>query len=577
MTRRLIRCAALFFIMVPEVTNGSVAVDVRIEGIGNEQVDSVRASLSLVRQKDHPLLTEALLQRLHRLAPSEIGKALEPFGYYNAKVDSTLTKEGEGWRAMYRIDLGSPVRVTAVELEIRGIGATDQRLLEWKQQFPMKQGDVLHQGQYEEAKRALLNIARETGYFDGDFTKREIRINNNETTARISLQFETGPRFRLGEVRFKQNAFDESFLRRFVTFSINDPFDGKTLTVLQTSLIDSGYFQRVEVRPIDDAIVDTRVPIEVSLDPRKPKRYTFGAGFGTDTGPRGTVGFEHRHLNRRGHRLGATLALSAIKSEFGTRYRVPLLRPATDQLIYALSLVDEDSDSRRRQTSSIGVNFTHKIGRWQRTAGIDIERERFDLDQKQETTQLLIPKLSWQRANVDNPLNPRRGWRINTETRGAAESLLSDTSFLQLLFRGKSIYPLGSGRLLARGEIGATSVTDFSRLPPSLRMFTGGDNSVRGYKFDSLGPRNEEGQIVGGQNLFVASLEYEHPIRQNMALAAFIDVGDAFNSSSVKLNRGAGIGMRWALPFGALRIDLAAGLDRPGNPLRLHINLGPDL
>ena len=118
-------------------------------------------------------------------------------------------------------------------------------------------------------------------------------------------------------------------------------------------------------------------------------------------------------------------------------------------------------------------------------------------------------------------------------------------------------------------------IDDTDELPESLGFLAGGDNSVRGYDFESIG-LSENGEVSVAENLFVGSVEYEHPIKNGFAIAAFIDVGDAFNDS-IKLNKGAGLGLRWRLPFGALRLDAASALDLDGDPIRLHFSFGTDL
>jgi translocation and assembly module TamA len=117
---------------------------------------------------------------------------------------------------------------------------------------------------------------------------------------------------------------------------------------------------------------------------------------------------------------------------------------------------------------------------------------------------------------------------------------------------------------------------EFNDLPPSIRFFAGGDRSVRGYDYRTLGPLNEEGDVIGGKNLLIGSLEYEHRILEKWSLATFYDTGNAFNDFSEPLKKGAGVGVRWHSPVGLIRIDVAAALEKD-YPLRLHVTVGPDL
>jgi translocation and assembly module TamA len=112
-------------------------------------------------------------------------------------------------------------------------------------------------------------------------------------------------------------------------------------------------------------------------------------------------------------------------------------------------------------------------------------------------------------------------------------------------------------------------------LPASLRFFAGGDRSVRGYSYQSLGPKDSTGKVIGGKNLFVGSLEIERPVLKDWGVALFYDAGNAFNSlSEVNLFQGAGIGLRYYSPVGTLRLDLARqiGVDNP--KFRIHFTVG---
>jgi translocation and assembly module TamA len=163
---------------------------------------------------------------------------------------------------------------------------------------------------------------------------------------------------------------------------------------------------------------------------------------------------------------------------------------------------------------------------------------------------------------------------------GTDEVLGSDTGFFQANAAGKIILPLWStARVLARGEVGWTAEQDFDALPFSVRYFTGGDNTVRGYQYKSLGPKDAEGQVIGGSELVVASIELDQQVFGNWSVAAFVDMGNAFNTfADMSLKTGVGGGVRWYSPLGPIRFDIAVPLanDAPDN-FRIHLTIGPDL
>jgi translocation and assembly module TamA len=126
-------------------------------------------------------------------------------------------------------------------------------------------------------------------------------------------------------------------------------------------------------------------------------------------------------------------------------------------------------------------------------------------------------------------------------------------------------------------EGGHTSVKDFDNLPATLRFYAGGDQSVRGYAYNSLGPLDSLGSVAGGKYLLVGSIEYEHRLFEKWSAATFYDVGNAYNSSSEDFKEGAGVGLRWRSPIGPLRVDVSWALSLEEHPWRFHLVVGPDL
>ena len=190
-------------------------------------------------------------------------------------------------------------------------------------------------------------------------------------------------------------------------------------------------------------------------------------------------------------------------------------------------------------------------------------------------SRLLMPGVSWVRIRADNEIRPRVGSKLSLEVRGANDGIISDTSFVQTIAQGNWIWSRPSGqRFLVRGQAGTTAMNDFAELPASVRFFAGGDNSVRGYGFEELGPVDADGNVIGGSSLLTGSFEFEQPLRERWSLAFFVDSGNAFESSNVDAKTGVGIGGRWISPLGPIRIDLAVPLDDDTRGLSLPLQPG---
>ena len=302
--------------------------------------------------------------------------------------------------------------------------------------------------------------------------------------------------------------------------------------------------------------------------------HTFGIGAATDTGPRVRYGFQDRRINRSGHRFEGRIEVSAIGSNFGGR--TALLHLAT----FAIDAASESETTDNVETTRLVTGLRHTVKRqsWLETAFIELQRESFTVGDEEDVTNLLVPGITWTRSRSDEPSRPQRGYRIGIELRGASSEVFSDLSFAQLVLRGKRVYSLLWGaRLLLRAEAGVTELGRFEELPASLRFFAGGDNSVRGYAYESLGPTDADGEVIGGRHLLVGSAEVDFPLTERWSIAGFIDEGNAIDKANDDLFTGVGAGLRWHSPIGPIRFDLAHPLDDPDTDLRFHLSMGLDL
>ncbi|QBQ56459.1 outer membrane protein assembly factor [Nitrosococcus wardiae] len=553
-------------------------LEVEVQGVEGKALENVMAYLSIVHHQEDPQLTEEQIHRLHDKVVDEVQTALEVYGYYRPQIQADLQQYPGQWLARYWIDPGPRMSVEEVNLNLTGEGRDDPAFQALQEDFPVKKKNPLNHADYEQGKAALQQLAAERGYFQAEFTQQKLQVNLEAYVATVVLHFSTGPRYRFGPVTFSETVVRPQLLARYVPFEEGELYESSDLIELHTALVDSNYFAEVEVEPQPQQAVDKKVPIEVRLQAVKRHRYSAGVGFGTDTGPRINLGWENRYVNRRGHRFGFALRASGIRQAFDTSYVIPIRDPRTDQLAIASSFGRESTRTSDSRIAQLGVRRVTARGDWRETLSLNYRWEDFEIDGESGTAKLLIPGVIWFRSQADDPIYPRRGHRISLELRGAAQELLSNNTFSQFTLRGKMVRSPGSrSRVLVRGALGMSLVSDFSELPPSVRYFAGGDQSVRGYAFNTLGAKDDEDRVVGGRNLFVGSLEYEYRLLDKWAVATFYDAGNAFNDFSLDLQQGAGVGIRWISPVGPIRVDLAWALSKPGTPFRLHVYLGPDL
>lgn len=553
------------------------ALQVQIEGVSDEVLENVRQLLSIEQQKADSALTPARIRRLHARAEEEIKQALEPFGYYRVQVDGTLQQTEQGWLARYAVSPGPPVRIGTLDITLQGEAREDPAFRSLLDDFPIRKGQPLHHPRYETAKNTLRTLAAERGYFDAELRRHRVEVDLDAYSARVELLFDSGPRYRFGPVQFEDTVVNQELLRSFQAFQEGEPYLADKLLELQRDLIDSDYFERVDVDPQPERSVERAVPVQVKLTARPRSRYSAGVGYGTDTGARGSLGFERRYVNRRGHRFRSELQISQIASQVEARYEIPVRDPRTDRLFGRARYSDEELDTSTSKTLELGVGLEQKLGLWRQVFSLTYLDSDFTVGTQQGHATLLMPGASWTRIKSDNPLFVHHGSRVGLDVRGAYEDVLSDTSFVQVRAHGKWIRSVGRDRILIRGEAGSTWVDDFSSLPPSVRFFAGGDYSVRGFAYQSLGPEDGAGNVIGGRHLLVGSIEYEHRLKDKWAAAVFYDAGNAIDNFGDELEHSAGVGVRWRSPVGWVRVDIAKPLSEPDEGIRLHLTIGPDL
>lgn len=556
-----------------------IQVQVQVEGIPPLLELNVRLFLSVEQQKAHALLNEGRLRRLHNKAEQEIRLALQPFGYYLPVIHAELTGDDRnGWTALYRIDRGPAMKVEVFDLKVSDQVREDTEFSAYLDKLPLKVGDTLNHQLYESIKSDLLRLAVERGYFDAVFNQASIEVDLNRYRAHIELDFDSGLRYRYGQIDATQTVLNPELLQRYIRFSSGEPFLSSDLISLRQAFNDSDFFNRVEVLPGEPEPETLQVPIDINLIPRKPNRYNLGLGYGTDTGARGSLSWEKPMLNDAGHRFKTELDVQEIGNSLTAHYSVPVFDPRTDRLVYSAGLVNEETDTSDSRVETIGISLNQNRGQWRQKLSLEYQHEDFTVAEISDTTTLLLPGASWSRTWGGNLIFTLDGIRLDLDVQGANEHWLSDISFLQMQGGIKFIKHLGaSNRLIARGRLGSTSTDDFDVLPSSLRFFAGGAQSVRGYAYQSLGPETDDGDVEGGKHLMVGSLEIDHRLQGNWGVALFYDTGNAINDLDDDLENGAGFGFRWKSPVGPVRIDFASAISRDGDPWRLHINIGPDL
>lgn len=565
-------------LLLPASAYAQASVSIEISGIDQTLETNVRHYLSLVQQKDSDLLTAIQIQRLHLRADKEIAAALQPYGYYHPQVESSLSQEdGNNWRAVYRIDAGNPLLIGIFDFTINGEMATDPEFRSQIRPGIPEAGARFSHIEYEDIKAGLNRLAAENGYFSAKFVQHRVEIDVEANLARVYLHYDSGRRYRFGELKLEQSVLNDELLRRFATFKSGDPYSLDLLLQFQQLLNDTQYFQVVEVSPGQPVEDSYEIPIALRLTPRNRHLFKIGFGYGTDTGARARFGWQMPRVNPQGHHIDAEISVSEIGHEVLGNYRIPVLNPRTDQIVLSAGEKEEKFETGTSTKRSVGISLNHGVGQWRETLSLEFQQEDFSIDNEDKTSDLLLPGGAWTRTWGKGFINVLDGIRLDLSVRGADSDFASDADFIQYGVNIKFITSLsGRDRIIMRGAAATIETDNFDEIPSSIRYYAGGANSVRGYAYQSLGPTDDDGDAVGGRRLLVGSIEYEHYFSDKWGLAIFTDAGNALDDFNDDLEQGVGFGVRWKSPVGPVRVDLANAITTD-NGWRLHINIGPDL
>lgn len=552
------------------------AAEIVIRGVEDDMAKSIKRSLSL--GEECSLAKWAVRYRFNQ-ADQEIGKALQSFGYYSPNIDKSLSIDEECWRAEFHIDPGQPVRFRNINIRITGEGAEDETFDNFVQKAPLSKDATFDHEVYEGFKSKLEEIAAERGYFNATFTEREVNVSKAKNTADVNLAFDTASRFKFGAVSFDNPPLTDELMQRYIPFNAQDPYEASKIGIFYRSLYNSEYF--------DDVIIDTNVdegsqtvPVDVRLIPTDPRTTRVAVGFSTDIGPRASLSYKNRLLNERGHRFQGNLSVAPVKQEAGAAYRIPGSSHQDGWNTFYGGFLQEETDTSESIKSTIGFRqlIPRKAG-WFETRFIEITDDQFEIADETSNNFSIVPGISWKYTTSSSAARPPSAHRLELEVSGTSEAIGSTTDYANVVLKGKIIRPLWSGaRIISRTRLGATFSDEFDRLPPSVRFFSGGDDSVRGFDFESIGPVNDDGEVIGGNRVLEASIEIDQLVREKWAIAVFMDAGNAtLNSFGSDLETAAGIGVRWYSPLGPLRVDLAAPVNSDESGVRFHISFGPDV
>ena len=547
-------------------------IQYKIQGINGDLKNNVvyyLDSLSAIPISKAPLRESKIKQAVRQ--------GMQALGYYSPKITFSYPKADDD-QLVIQIDKGDPVHVRNFYIELNGDAKKDPDFQKILATPDLKEKSVFNHAKYENLKSRIKTLAVSNGYFDARMTESSVKIYPSEKAADVVIDFESGHRYKFGEIHV-EGIPDTSVIDPLLHFKTGEAYSTRQLAQLSQSLSQTKYFQTVNVHPDTENIQNYTVPVLVKLTHRKDNIMETGVGYSTDEGPRLQWNWEKPWVNDKGHHFTSQLKIAQTTQSADFSYYVPNKNPIDDYYKFQTTLEEEDLDDTQYKEVETGVHYITKLwGDWQRDYFLKTQYEEYTQGEDEGNTLLYLPGVSLTRVRSRGGMDPDWGDTQTMTVMFSDPAWMSDTRFVSVWGRSKWLRTYAEKhRLIFRAEQGALLWGNLDEIPASERFFTGGDQTIRGYSYQSISPKDSSGKLSGALNTSVVSLEYNYQFAPKWRIATFVDAGTATNDYQDAWKVGTGIGTRWLSPVGPLKIDLAFGVSERPIPFRIHFALGPDL
>lgn len=559
------------------------ALSVQIIGAG-ELEELLRQNLTITLLAPDSDTGSDEVQRLVRLAPQQIADLLATEGYFSPQVTSRLTDIDGRPVARFDVQLGEPVRVVDVRLDFSGEIATrdPERTATLRERWLLTRGERFRQAQWTAAKNDLLGAVLANDYPAARLAASDAKIDPASRSATLHVSIDSGPAFTFGDLQVRGlSRYPSELVSNANLIRRGEPYSQARLSELQARVLNTGYFRTVFASVDADPARPREVPVQVDVTEFPSKRVGVGAGVSTDSGARLQLKYTDRLFLDRNWRLESVFRADrqSLLAQAALYFR-PLSQALVfgqfdgwiPSVLVGLERTSITGEEVERIRNSVRLTTPSRIN--ERVVSLSLLADRpvipgADLN----TRRALVAGYTLTRRLFDQILAPTRGYSASAELSAGVGGALNDAQIARVYANGVWLHPLSDKwTVVARAQAGEIFGAGIATVPEDLLFRTGGDQTVRGYSFGSLGvPRN--GVIVGGNVLAVASAELQYRITPQWGAAVFHDIGDAALSwSDYRARRGIGVGARWRSPIGAVTLDVARGLDT--GETRLHFSVG---
>ncbi|WP_443113359.1 autotransporter assembly complex protein TamA [Herbaspirillum seropedicae] len=545
--------------------------------------------LDLSRYQDRDDISDEQLKFMMDTAGEQVRDLTATEGYFTpvTKVSEHSAAGKDGVRRItVTVDPGPRTLVESAEISVTGSAASQDaaRVAQLRTDWSLSPGEPFRQQDWDKAKNAGLATLQQKKYAAARIADSEARIDPQVQQADLSVRYDSGPAFTLGALQITgTRRYPESIIRNVSPLIVGEPYDVERLLALQRQIQNTPYFSNAIVAIDDDPAHPDQTPVKVQVTEFPTQRIRTGVGYGTDTGAQAEGRYSHYNVFNRAYVFDSQLRLEQ-KRQYGLLSLA--MPPDSKAFVNSINTAYDRTtlEGIDLRTQQVGLKRARNSDNYDTTYSLTYYRD--ELVQENGVSlpantivtpgkhRALVPGFAWSRRNVDNPIFPRHGNLLTLEAGLALKGVLTDQSFSRLYGRFKQFVPVGKRDIVVlRAELGGVFTAGRAgSVPASLLFRTGGNDSVRGYSYQSIG-NEQNGTVYPTKYLAVGSTEYQRWFSENWGAAVFYDMGAAADNWSNKtFYHGVGTGARWRSPVGTLNLDLAYGIQK--RQIRPHISLG---
>lgn len=536
--------------------------------------------LDIIKWRENPRMSPGEWKRLSTEATQQIKDLLATEGYFSPSIQLQSTQNNNVYITKFNIEPGSPVLISNVTITFTGditqqpanVTPNPQQI---RAEWPLKSGMPFTQDAWTDAKRSLLTKLLIYRYPNASITDTKAIIDAEQQTASLQVNVDSGNSIRFGEIYIEGlQRYPETIVHNLNPIKANEVYSQAQLLTFQTRLQESGYFSVVEVTSDARAASQQETPlapIKVKVTENQSVKLSTGVGYSTNTGVRTQLTVDHLNLFNRNWRTTTSLRLEEKLQSISGVIRLPTTANGYRDSATAATTRTE-IEGQTTTVTQAGIKRAWGTLKREQYVGANILSEHVKLDNADsESNYAATLGYGITLRRTDNNLNPTRGYMLNAQFNAAPFPSLSSGTFLQSYFKTQAYYPItNSTQLIARAELGMVSGKNSA--PAAFLFRAGGDQSVRGYGYQSLGI-TEGDAIVGGRYLTTGSIELIQWLTPEWGAAIFADFGNAANTiKDLKPVYGYGLGVRWKSPVGPIGADIAYGEET--KEYRMHFNIG---